>query len=71
MKMSEIPFEWLVADALIIAMGLFTAIDWCPFLIYLTKWREDPITIQKVVVLGGGLFVPLLICWGIIQLFIL
>ena len=69
--MTEIPFEWLMADALLLATGLYAAVGWCPFLIDLVEWNRDPVTLRKAGILFFGMFIPLAVCWLFIEIFVL
>ena len=67
--MSDIPFIVLLADAFLLASGLFTAMAWCPFLVEILKWHTEPPTLKKTLILCFGLFIPIVITYILVMIF--
>lgn len=68
--MVDVPDVVLLADGLLLLAALFTALVWCPFMIRITEWHKDPVTLRKMAILFVGLFVPLALTWFFVELFL-
>lgn len=61
--MTEITFIQFMANLWIIMAALFTTVVWCPFLVHVTKWHEEPPTLKKLLLMLILMLAPLMFVW--------
>lgn len=61
--MTEITYQQFMANLFIITSTLFIAVVWCPLTVHVTKWKEEPPTMKKALILLLLNLFPLILVW--------